>query len=153
MARPSKQQLQHQRRVTLRPHPLRDQIVDALGGHDEPLSPAKLSEVTGVTLGAVAYHVRTLHAAGLIELAREARVRGAVEHFYALTDIGREERLTDPAKVMLALCGALTQPGDGNGLPQPTPVDDQAREELSRLLDQLRPRVQKVAAAAARRAT
>jgi DNA-binding transcriptional ArsR family regulator len=68
----------------LRAHPVRDQIVDVMRSYGKPISPTQLSRITGGTLGSVAYHVRTLVAAGVVELADEGRVRGAVEHFYAL---------------------------------------------------------------------
>ena len=47
-------------------------------------SPVRISELFGWTLGSTAYHIRRLHEAGLIKLAREERVRGAVEHIYRL---------------------------------------------------------------------
>lgn len=53
------------------------------------LSPNDIRQLTGVTLGAMAYHVRTLRNKGLVKLRREARVRGAVEHFYELTPAGQ----------------------------------------------------------------
>ena len=86
---------QQQRRSTLRPHPARDQIVDAMRSYGQPISPTRLAEVTGNTLGSVAYHVRTLLAAGVVELAEEGRVRGAVEHFYALVP-DNEAEINDP---------------------------------------------------------
>jgi Fe2+ or Zn2+ uptake regulation protein len=84
MAPPTKKSQQESRRASLRPNLQRDQIIEALRSHDEPLSPSRLSKITGHTLGGTAYHVRMLVAAGVIQLAREGRVRGAVEHFYAL---------------------------------------------------------------------
>ena len=45
-------------------------------------SPVELAGWLGASLGTVAYHVRTLERIGLIELVRETRVRGAVEHHY-----------------------------------------------------------------------
>jgi hypothetical protein len=42
----------------------------------------------GRDLGSVAYHVRELLADGLIELAGERRVRGAVAHDYIITRAG-----------------------------------------------------------------
>ena len=72
------------RLATLRPHPVRDQIVDVMRSYGKPISPTRISRITGGTLGSVAYHVRTLAAAGVIELADEGRVRGAVEHLYLL---------------------------------------------------------------------
>lgn len=153
MARPTKQAQQHKRRSTLRPHPMRDQIIDVLRAHDEPLGPARLSAVTGATLGATAYHVRTLVAAGMIELAKEGRVRGAVEHFYRLAPGADETPITDPRTTLLALAGALTQPAVNGGLPTPTVLDDQGRAELDKILTQLTPKVRRIAAAAAKRST
>src|SRR5205085_4173168 len=45
-------------------------------------SPVELAEWLTARLGTVAYHVRTLHQLGLIELVDETRVRGAVAHHY-----------------------------------------------------------------------
>src|SRR5436309_2390098 len=45
-------------------------------------SPVELADWLGSRLGTVAYHVRTLHQLGLIELVDETRVRGAVAHHY-----------------------------------------------------------------------
>src|SRR3954462_4102265 len=45
-------------------------------------SPVELADWLGARLGTVAYHVRTLHELGLIELVDETRVRGAVAHHY-----------------------------------------------------------------------
>jgi DNA-binding transcriptional ArsR family regulator len=61
-------------------HPLRVRILALL---DERIaSPVELSGWLDATLGTVAYHVRTLERMGLVELVRETRVRGAVEHHY-----------------------------------------------------------------------
>ena len=61
-------------------HPLRVRILALL---DERIaSPVELAGWLDATLGTVAYHVRTLERIGLIELVRETRVRGAVEHHY-----------------------------------------------------------------------
>jgi DNA-binding transcriptional ArsR family regulator len=142
---------QRQRRKTLRPHPTRDQIVDAMRAYDEPISPTRLSEVTGHTLGAVAYHVRTLLEAGVVELAGEGRVRGAVEHFYALVPDNAAD-LTDPLVELQKLCGALTLPAPDGGYPAPVALDDEAREQLQQLLDGLRPKVQRIVRETAARA-
>src|SRR4051794_16542179 len=45
-------------------------------------TPVELASWLGARLGTVAYHVRTLHEFGLIELVDETRVRGAVAHHY-----------------------------------------------------------------------
>jgi DNA-binding transcriptional ArsR family regulator len=61
-------------------HPLRVRILAMLG--ERKASPNQLAGWLGVNLGTVAYHVRTLERAGLIELVDETRVRGAIEHHY-----------------------------------------------------------------------
>jgi len=141
---------QTQRRKTLRPHPARDQIVDAMRSYGRPISPTRLSEVTGNTLGSVAYHVRTLLGAGVVELAEEGRVRGAVEHFYALVP-DNEADLNDPVAGLQRLCGALTVPAENGGYPQPIALDAQGRAELQKLLDTLRPKVQRIVRETAKR--
>jgi DNA-binding transcriptional ArsR family regulator len=134
---------QQQRRRTLRPHPTRDQIVDAMRSYGEPISPTRLSEITGNTLGAVAYHMRTLLQAGVVELAQEGRVRGAVEHFYALVpDHARE--IADPLVGLQKLCGALTLASADGGYPSPVALDDEARAQLQKLLDGLVPKVRRI---------
>jgi DNA-binding transcriptional ArsR family regulator len=143
---------QTQRRKTLRPHPTRDQIVDAMRSYGEPISPTRLAEVTGNTLGAVAYHVRTLLSAGVVELAEEGRVRGAVEHFYALVP-DNELDLNDPLVGLQKLCGVLTLPNPDGGYPVPVPLDAEARAALQKLLDTLRPKVQKIVRETAKRAS
>jgi DNA-binding transcriptional ArsR family regulator len=73
-------------------HPLRVRILALL---DERIaSPVELSGWLDATLGTVAYHVRTLERMGLIELVRETRVRGAVEHHYRSTE---RPRVSDEA--------------------------------------------------------
>ena len=61
-------------------HPLRVRILAML--QERTASPSQLSQWLGATLGTTAYHVRALHQLGLIELADETRVRGAIEHHY-----------------------------------------------------------------------
>ena len=61
-------------------HPLRVRILAML--QERTASPSQLSDWLGATLGTTAYHVRSLHQLGLIELADETRVRGAIEHHY-----------------------------------------------------------------------
>jgi DNA-binding transcriptional ArsR family regulator len=61
-------------------HPLRVRIMAML--QERKASPTELSVWLGSTLGATAYHVRTLYKLDLIELVDETRVRGAVEHHY-----------------------------------------------------------------------
>jgi DNA-binding MarR family transcriptional regulator len=54
-------------------------------------SPSELSERMGEKLGNLSYHVRQLHAAGFLARAGTRPVRGAVEHFYVVSDGGREQ--------------------------------------------------------------
>jgi DNA-binding transcriptional ArsR family regulator len=64
-------------------HPLRVRILALLD--ERTASPVELAGWLDATLGNVSYHVRTLHRIGLIELVRQTRVRGAVEHHYRST--------------------------------------------------------------------
>src|SRR3954452_7226452 len=61
-------------------HPLRVRILALL--EERAASPVELAGWLGATLGTTAYHVRALQRLGLIELIRETRVRGGVEHHY-----------------------------------------------------------------------
>jgi DNA-binding transcriptional ArsR family regulator len=146
----TKKQMQ-QRRESLRRHPMRDQIIDVMRSYGRPISPTQLSRIIDGTLGSTAYHVRTLVAAGVVELADEGRVRGAVEHFYALVDKDEQAQLTDPVGQLLGLCGALTVPAPDDGYPRPTVLDGPARAELQKLIAQLRPEVRSIVAAATQR--
>jgi predicted transcriptional regulator len=65
-------------------HPLRVRILAILS--ERTASPVELAEWLDASLGVVAYHVRTLHRVGLIDLVKETRVRGAVEHHYKAKD-------------------------------------------------------------------
>jgi DNA-binding transcriptional ArsR family regulator len=138
------------RRETLRPHPVREQIVDVMRAYGKPISPTQLARVTGKSLGSIAYHVRTLVSAGIVTLAGEGRVRGAVEHFYALVD--EETRLSDEVGQLLSLCGALTMPAPDGGYPRPVVLDDGTRSRLESVIDKLRDEVQTIVAQAERRA-
>jgi hypothetical protein len=73
-------------------HPLRLQLLSAFDAHS--MSPTLLRQRAAptATLGVVAYHVRTLCAAGLLELDALVTVHGSAEHFYRLTDRGHAAR-------------------------------------------------------------
>lgn len=102
----------------LRRHPARDAILDAMRQYGGPISPSQLARVTGASVGATAYPVRTLLAAEVIELVGEGRVRGAVEHFYTLVaDV--DHPALDPVRQLLGLCGGLTVPDPDGGFPTP----------------------------------
>lgn len=81
----------------------------------------------------------------------EGRVRGAVEHFYALVTDDLSS-ISDPITALLTACGALAQPAANGGLPVQTVLDDDARAELQDVLERLGPRVRKIAAASTSRA-
>ena len=135
---------QKERRRALRPHPVRDQILDALRTHGQPLSPTRLAEITGNTLGSTAYHVRTLVSAGVVTFAAEGRVRGAVEHFYTLVPDDADD-LQNPVTQLLSMCNALTVPGPDGSYPRATVIDDEARDKLTTMISTLVPRVQRIA--------
>lgn len=61
---------------------------------DHSMSPTQLNQrgAPTATLGVVAYHVRRLCAAGLLELDELVAARGSAEHFYRLTDRGHAAR-------------------------------------------------------------
>jgi hypothetical protein len=95
-------------------HPLRLQLLSTFDDQNI-MSPTQLNQRSGPTapLGVVAYHVRRLCAAGLLELDELVAVRGSAEHFYRLTDRGRRARdllqyaLSQPAQSPTA---RLSQP-------------------------------------------
>jgi DNA-binding transcriptional ArsR family regulator len=61
-------------------HPLRIRILAVLA--ERSASPVQLAAKLDATLGTVAYHVRTLHSLGLVELVDTRQRRGATEHYY-----------------------------------------------------------------------
>jgi DNA-binding transcriptional ArsR family regulator len=53
-----------------------------------PASPVELAErLTDASLGAIAYHVRTLHELQMLELVGTRQKRGATEHVYRAVEI------------------------------------------------------------------
>lgn len=73
-------------------NPLRLGFLRALRGTDM-LSPSEYAEESGEPLANIAYHVKALRAAGLLEVAELVPRRGAMEHRYSLTgpraEVGR----------------------------------------------------------------
>ena len=61
-------------------HPLRVTIMALL--EERSSSPVELARNLDASLGTVAYHVRTLHRLGLIDLVDETPVRGSIQHHY-----------------------------------------------------------------------
>lgn len=67
-------------------HPLRPRLVRLL--IDETRSPSDLAQLTGYSIGAVAYHVRELMAGDAIVFVRAEPRRGSLKHFYRATPFG-----------------------------------------------------------------
>ena len=61
-------------------HPLRAEILARL--EDGECSPRELSDELGAPLGVIAYHFRRLLDLELIELTRQTKRRGSIEHHY-----------------------------------------------------------------------
>lgn len=61
-------------------HPVRVKALTILS--ERAASPTEISKQLDEHLSNVSYHIRVLKDLGLIELAREAPVRGTIEHFY-----------------------------------------------------------------------
>jgi DNA-binding transcriptional ArsR family regulator len=131
----------------LRPHRLRDRIVDLLRQAEGPLTPMQMAVITGETVGTTAYHVRTLREAGVIELVREGRVRGAIAHYYGLASKDQDDRVDDLIFGLLNICGALALPDPQGGNPQATVIDERARSQLLALIEKVKPRVREIAEA------
>jgi DNA-binding transcriptional ArsR family regulator len=87
-------------------HPLRIQILGAL--EERTASPSELADEIGAPLGNVSYHVRQLHALGLIKLVKKTPRRGAIEHHYkaiARAPISDEAWAGTPGLVKEAVVG------------------------------------------------
>lgn len=68
-------------------HPLRISILEVFlmdGGRT--ISPVELAFELQEKLGIVNYHVSELRKSGILRLADEEQVRGAMKHFYCLAD-------------------------------------------------------------------
>lgn len=65
-------------------HPLRVEMVRELRGSAEPISPNGFHRSHDWPLGNVAYHLRALESAGVVEVVKTEPRRGAVEHYFAL---------------------------------------------------------------------
>jgi DNA-binding transcriptional ArsR family regulator len=68
-------------------HPTRMGILERMEKVGQT-SPSEAADGGSASLPAVAYHMRELKAAGLIKATMTRPARGAVEHFYELTDRG-----------------------------------------------------------------
>jgi DNA-binding transcriptional ArsR family regulator len=132
------------RRDTLRPHPTRDRVLDAMRAYGRPISPRQLAMVLEISLGSIAYHVRTLRDAGLVVLEDVGRVRGVIERFYVLVDDG-DSHVADRGFTLLSLCNASTVKPRSGSMPIPVTMDDELRAELKTLLARIEPSVRTAA--------
>jgi DNA-binding transcriptional ArsR family regulator len=145
-------------------HPLRTRILRTL--EDRTASPSEIASELDAPLGVVSYHTRQLAELKLLRLVRRESRRGAVEHYYTAS---ARPRMTDrawrtlPAAVRQAsLAAAIEELGRevsaaaaGGGFDRPeahltrTPltVDGKGLEALSREVQRLLERVQKIEAA------
>ena len=93
-------------------HPTRIGILDRMNEVGRT-SPSQAADGGSASLPAVAYHMRELKSAGLIRATGTRPARGAVEHFYELTDRGRAAvRAIDQ---VLGMVPPGTQRGGGRG--------------------------------------
>jgi DNA-binding transcriptional ArsR family regulator len=149
-------------------HPLRIRILAMLA--DRSASPVQLSGQLDATLGTVAYHVRTLHSLGLVELVDTRQRRGATEHYYRARE---HPRFPDDAWAGLApvakqrmLSAMLQQIGqyvtasaaaggfdrsDAHMTRRSLPLDDRGFEELASATRRWLDEAEKIGAAAADR--
>jgi DNA-binding transcriptional ArsR family regulator len=96
-------------------HPLRIRILAILEDRDMA-SPNELSELLGVSLGVMSYHVRRLHALGFLELVKRTPRRGAIEHHYrakARPKVSDEGWAETPSIVKRAMVGASLEQVSG----------------------------------------
>jgi DNA-binding transcriptional ArsR family regulator len=63
-------------------HAMRRQILRAMLGTQEEVSPRELSAKLSQQLTAISYHVGVLDECNAIELVRTEKIRGSTQHFY-----------------------------------------------------------------------
>jgi DNA-binding transcriptional ArsR family regulator len=84
------------------------------------LSPAEIAAALGEPVGAVAYHVRRLEDAGLVEFVEQRRDRGSTEHFFTaphgLTISDEEWRTLSILERRAVIAGGLGRLGPSLGL-------------------------------------
>ena len=149
-------------------HPLRVRILALLD--ERTASPVELAGWLDATLGTVAYHVRTLERMNLVELVRETRVRGAVEHHYrskerprvsdeawaAAPPIAKQAAVSSSLETIDAYAHAASAAGgfdDGNSHLTRTAISLDARgwDDLSRACRRLLAQVDRIEEAAQER--
>ena len=149
-------------------HPLRHRLLSMLDGRTA--SPNELARELGLPLGRVSYHIRLLHDLGAIELVSTEPRRGALEHFYravASAWFGEGDWARLPRSARRGILGHnlqqifswVTSAAEDGGFDHPTSevlrtslaLDDQGREEVSRLARDALERARAISAQAAER--
>jgi DNA-binding transcriptional ArsR family regulator len=149
-------------------HPLRVQILHSL--EDRVASPSELAEEIDAPLGNVSYHVRQLHALGLIKLVKKTPRRGAIEHHYkavAQAPISDEAWAGTPGIVKESVVGtsigqlgkAVNAAVAGGGFKadgaqlvrEEVGLDDRGFADVAKELDRTRARIQKIREDASKR--
>jgi DNA-binding transcriptional ArsR family regulator len=111
-------------------HPLRRRILAVLWKFKGSMSPSEISELLGVRLSNVSYHVRLLRReTGIITLADSQPVRGSIQHFY---DLNRQNLAARPWAVELIEETEVPLP-----IPQPRQPPDE--EMFNRYAENLTP--------------
>jgi DNA-binding transcriptional ArsR family regulator len=131
---------------SLRPNPKRELVVDAMAAYALPITSSQLLAVTGLSVEAVAYQLRSLLGAGLItaELSDLRMSSSGFQHVFTLID--PDTMIVDVPHQMLAVSRALTLPVSGT-LPIRTVLDTDAQECLARIVAELTPKVRTIAKA------
>ena len=149
-------------------HPLRVEILRAL--EERVASPSELADEIGAPLGNVSYHVRQLHALGLIKLVKKTPRRGAIEHHYkalARAPISDAAWADQPSAVKDSVVGsslgqlgeAVNAAASGGGftragaqlLREEFPLDEKGFQDAAKELARTREKLVKIRDDAARR--
>ena len=149
-------------------HPLRHRLLSMLDGRTA--SPNELARELGLPLGRVSYHIRLLHDLGAIELVATEPRRGALEHFYravASAWFGEGDWARLPRSARRGILGHnlqqifswVTSAAEDGGFDHATSevlrtgleLDEQGREEVSRLARDAIDRARAIGAEAAER--
>jgi DNA-binding transcriptional ArsR family regulator len=144
-------------------HPLRTRILAAL--ENRTASPSEIAEELDAPLGVVSYHVRRLQALKFVKLVKRVPRRGAVEHYYTTvagphvthSAWSATPTVVKEAAVSAALEGIGTNVsaaaatggfnrGDMHLSRTPLVVDEQGWQTLSRELDGLLVKLEKIEA-------
>lgn len=159
-----------QRLVKALGHPIRVQILTIL--NERIASPNEIAKEIGASLGTVSYHVRLLAELECLELMETVPRRGAVEHYYRATvrpwfekdswgKLPRSARAAVSTEAVQAIVermaaalssGAFDSRDDRHLSRTPLMLDEQAWQELARLLDELLERALALKAESAERA-